>query len=136
MRLFKYIALASVLSLSSCSKDFLGDDFLTKDPLDQLTDPAFWSSENNIRTYTYGFYNSYFKGYGKGYGLGTLSVGQFINDDYTPQTPNEIIVTEFITNVPTSGAGWSPTLPASQTPTGTTSYYSRIRKANHFIASV
>src|SRR5690606_40001014 len=26
--------------------------------------------------------------------------------------------------------------PASQTPTGTTSYYSRIRKANHFIESV
>lgn len=136
MKLFKYIAIAGILSLSSCSKDFLGDDFLTKDPLDQLTDPAFWSSENNIRTYTYGFYNYYFKGYGKGHGLGTLSVGQFINDDYTPQTPNEIIVTEFIINVPTSGGGWSPALPASQTPVGATSYYSRIRKANHFIESV
>ncbi|PRD50777.1 RagB/SusD family nutrient uptake outer membrane protein [Sphingobacterium gobiense] len=136
MRLLKYIAIAGVLSITSCSKDFLGDDFLTKDPLDQLTDPAFWSSENNIRTYTYGFYNYYFKGYGKGYGLGTLSVGQFINDDYTPQTPNEIIVTEFIINVPTSGGGWSPALPASQTPTNASSYYSRIRKANHFIESV
>lgn len=136
MKLFKYIAIAGVLSLSSCSKDFLGDDFLTKDPLDQLTDPAFWSSENNIRTYTYGFYNYYFKGYGKGHGLGTLSVGQFINDDYTPLSPNEIIVTEFVINVPTSGGGWSPALPANQTPINASSYYSRIRKANHFIESV
>ena len=136
MRLFKYIALASVLSLSSCSKDFLGDDFLTKDPLDQLTDPAFWSSENNIRTYTYGFYNYYFKGYGSGWAWGDYFAGQFINDDFSPQSPNENVVTQFLINVPTSGGGWSPALPSSQTPTNASSYYSRIRKANHFIESV
>lgn len=131
MKLFKYIALVGVLSLSSCTKDFLGDDFLTKEPLDQLTDPAFWSSEENIRTYTYGFYFSYFKGYGQGYAWGPYFSGQALNDDFAPQSP-----VEFIINVPTSGAGWSPTVPANQTPTGTTSYYSRIRKANHFIESV
>ncbi|ERJ57887.1 RagB/SusD family nutrient uptake outer membrane protein [Sphingobacterium paucimobilis] len=136
MKLFKYIALAGVLSLSSCTKDFLGDGFLEKDPLDQLTDPAFWSSENNIRTYTYGFYNSYFKGYGKGFAWGTYFAGQFINDDHVPSTPLENIVTDFVQNIPTSGGGWSPALPASQTPIGVTSYYSRIRKANHFIESV
>lgn len=136
MKLFKYLAIAGVLSLSSCTKDFLGDGFLEKDPIDQLTDPAFWSSENNIRTYTYGFYNSYFKGYGKGFAWGVYFAGQFINDDHTPATPNENIVTEFIQNVPTSGGGWSPALPTSQIPTGVTSYYSRIRKANHFIESV
>lgn len=131
MKLFKYIAIAGVLSLSSCSKDFLGDDFLTKDPLDELTDPAFWASENNIRTYTYGFYYSYFKGYGQGYSWGEYFSGQALNDDFAPQSP-----TEFIINVPTSGGGWSPALPASQTAKGVTSYYSRIRKANHFIESV
>lgn len=131
MKLFKYIAIAGILSLSSCSKDFLGDDFLTKDPLDQLTDPAFWASENNIRTYTYGFYYSYFKGYGQGFGWGKYFSGQALNDDFAPQTP-----AEFIINVPTSGGGWSPALPAIQDPTKTTSYYSRIRKANHFIESV
>lgn len=136
MKLFKYIALAGALSLTSCSKDFLGDGFLEKDPIDQLTDPAFWSSENNIRTYTYGFYNYYFKGYGKGFSWGTYFAGQFINDDHTPASPIENIVTEFIQNVPTSGGGWSPALPANQTPATASSYYSRIRKANHFIASV
>lgn len=136
MKILKYIAIASVLSLSSCTKDFLGDDFLTKDPLDQLTDPAFWSSENNIRTYTFGFYNSYFRGYGSGFGRGTFYDGQFINDDFIPISPNEIVVDEFVINVPTSGGGWSPAVPANQTPTGASSYYSRIRKANHFINSV
>lgn len=136
MKLFKYIAIAGVLSSTSCSKDFLGDEFLTKDPLDQLTDPAFWSSENNIRTYTYGFYNYYFKGYGSGWAWGDYFAGQFINDNFAPQSPNENVVTQFIINVPTSGAGWSPALPASQTPAGATSYYSRIRKANHFIERV
>lgn len=136
MKLLKYIAIAGILSLSSCSKDFLGDDFLTKDPLDQLTDPAFWSSENNIRTYTYGFYNSYFRGYGSGWAWGTYFAGQFINDDFTPRSPSENVVSQFVINVPTSGGGWSPALPASQTPAGATSYYSRIRKANHFIERV
>ncbi|TDQ75372.1 RagB/SusD family nutrient uptake outer membrane protein [Sphingobacterium yanglingense] len=136
MRIFKYIALAGALSFSSCSKDFLGDGFLEKDPIDQLTDPAFWSSENNIRTYTYGFYNYYFKGYGKGFSWGTYFAGQFINDDHTPASPIENIVTEFTQNIPTSGGGWSPALPTNQNPATVSSYYSRIRKANHFIASV
>ena len=136
MKLLKYIAIAGILSMTSCSKDFLGDDFLTKDPLDQLTDPAFWSSENNIRTYTFGFYNFYFKGYGSGFGRGTFYDGQFINDDFIPISPNEIVVDEFVINEPTSGGGWSPVVPANQIPTGASSYYSRIRKANHFINSV
>jgi len=136
MKALKYIVIAGILSLSSCSKDFLGDDFLEKDPLDQLSDPAFWSSEGNIRTYVYGFYHSYFKGFGQGFTRGTLYDGQYINDDFAPLNPNEIVVDEFVINVPASGGGWSPALPMSQTPTGSTSYYSRIRKANHFIQSV
>src|SRR5699024_5308715 len=136
MKLLKYIALAGVISMSSCTKDFLGDDFLTKDPLDQLTDPAFWSSENNIRTYTYGFYNYYFKGYGQGYTWGTYFAGQFINDDLVPQPPREYVVDGFITTAPPSGGGWSPALPATQPPACSPSYHSRIRKANHFIETV
>lgn len=131
MKYLKYIAIVGLLGFSSCSKDFLGDDFLVKEPLDQLSDPAFWSSENNVRTYTYGFYNSYFKGYGKNNTWGIYFSGQGLNDDFAPTTP-----VEFTLNVPTSGGGWSPALPASQTVVGIKSYYSRIRKANQFIESV
>lgn len=129
MKNFKYLAFAALLSLSSCSKEFLADGFLEKDPLDQLSDPAFWSSENNIRTYTYGFYNSYFKGYGKNNTWGNYFSGQSLNDDFAPLKP-----TEFTLNVPTSGGGWSGT--ASNNPTSATTPFSRIKKANHFIASV
>jgi len=136
MKTLKYITLAGMLSLTSCTKDFLGSGFLEKDPLDRLTDDAFWSSESKVRSYAYGFYASYFKGYGVGFNKGTFFDGQHINDDFAPRTPSENVVTEFPANVPTSGAGWSPALPSNQTPTGVTSHYSRIRKANHFIESV
>lgn len=40
------------------------DDFLTRDPLDTITDtPQFWNSEDNIRTYTVGLYDQYFEGW-------------------------------------------------------------------------
>lgn len=126
MKLLKYVALAVAVSFSSCTKELLD-----KEPIGELTDPAFWNSESNIRTYSFGFYNSYFKGYGSGFTWAKYFSGESLNDDFAPTTP-----TQFTLNVPTSGGGWSPTLPATQTPTGVTSYYSRIRKANHFIASI
>lgn len=129
MKNLKYLAFAALISFSSCSKDFLSDGFLEKDPLDQLSDPAFWSSENNVRTYTYGFYNSYFKGYGKNNTWGNYFSGQGLNDDFAPLKP-----VEFTINVPTSGGGWSGT--PSNLPTSASTPFGRIRKANHFIASV
>jgi hypothetical protein len=129
MKNLKYLAFAALISFSSCSKDFLSDGFLEKDPLDQLSDPAFWSSENNVRTYTYGFYNSYFKGYGKNNTWGNYFSGQGLNDDFAPLKP-----VEFTLNVPTSGGGWSGT--PSNLPTSASTPFGRIRKANHFIASV
>ncbi|MCA5005714.1 RagB/SusD family nutrient uptake outer membrane protein [Sphingobacterium bovistauri] len=129
MKNLKYLAFAALISFSSCSKDFLSDGFLEKDPLDQLSDPAFWSSENNIRTYTFGFYNSYFKGYGKNNTWGNYFSGQGLNDDFAPLKP-----VEFTINVPTSGGGWSGTV--SNLPTSASTPFGRIRKANQFIASV
>src|SRR3712207_2257498 len=56
-----YILLSS-LTLVSC------DDFLTKDPLDTVTDTQeFWNSESNIRTSVYDLYTTYFPGYADGW---------------------------------------------------------------------
>lgn len=44
------------------------EDFLTRDPLDEITDtPEFWSNEDNIRTYTVGLYDQYFEGWRSGW---------------------------------------------------------------------
>ena len=44
------------------------DDFLTRDPMDKITDtPDFWNSESNIRTYTVGLYDQYFEGWRTGW---------------------------------------------------------------------
>lgn len=44
------------------------EDFLTRDPLDEITDtPEFWNNEENIRTYTVGLYDQYFEGWRSGW---------------------------------------------------------------------
>ena len=53
-----YFAIASALTLTACN------DFLTRDPLDEITDKAeFWDVESNIRTAVYDEYTTYFPGY-------------------------------------------------------------------------
>src|SRR5690606_9468256 len=121
-KIFILLVLASSTTIS-CKKDFL-----EKPPLDQLSDDTFWTSENNVRTFAYGFYSTYFIGYNSGSTWGRYMWGQPIgvnpgienapslNDDYAPYTP-----TEFTRIVPASGFGWS---------------FINVRKANLFIQRV
>ncbi|MDD7462581.1 MAG: RagB/SusD family nutrient uptake outer membrane protein [Prevotellaceae bacterium] len=54
--------LLTSLTLVSC------DDFLTREPLDTITDKAeFWSNESNIRTSVLDLYTTYFPGYRSGW---------------------------------------------------------------------
>lgn len=99
------------LSLTGC-----GDDFLTRPPLDQMTDETYWTSEENVRTFAWDFYPAYFVGYGSSYSWGPYFSGQSLNDDFAPSTP-----AEFTRNPPTSGGGWT---------------FSWVRKANLFIDRV
>lgn len=115
MKTFKYIILGAVMLAWGCKKS---DDFLTKLPLDQLTDQTYWTSEGNVRTFAYGFYPTYFVGYSSGFdlGWGGYFSGESLNDDFAPTTP-----VPFTKNVPATGGGWS---------------FTNIRKANLFIARV
>src|SRR5690606_21569276 len=61
---------------------------------------------------------------------------QAINEGFIPISPNEIVVDEFVINVPTKEGGGSEVIPANQIPTCVSSYSSRIRKAIHFSNSV
>lgn len=50
------------LALVSCG------DFLTREPLDTITNKAeFWNNENNVRTSVWGLYTTYFPGYRSGW---------------------------------------------------------------------
>ncbi|MGK9125358.1 RagB/SusD family nutrient uptake outer membrane protein [Olivibacter sp. SA151] len=88
-----------LLTLGSCKKDFL-----EKLPLDTATDETFWTSESNVRLFTWGFYPLYFKGYASGFDLswGGYFSGQSLNDDFAPTNP-----ATFTSVVPPSGGGWS-----------------------------
>ncbi|WP_071147383.1 RagB/SusD family nutrient uptake outer membrane protein [Bacteroides ihuae] len=62
MKIKIFSLLFVALTLSAC------DDFLTRDPMDTVTDtPTFWNSEDNIRTSMYAFYDVYFEGYRSGW---------------------------------------------------------------------
>lgn len=103
--------LLAVLMLGSCE-----NDFLETPPIDQFEDKGYWTSEENVRTFSYGFYSAYFTGYGSNFTFGRYFSGQALNDDFAPSTP-----AAFIRNVPTSGGGWS---------------FAWVRKANIFINRV
>ncbi len=93
-------------------------EFLQRFPLDTPVDDSYWVSEDNVRTFAYGFYPAYFEGYSSGFDLawGGFSYGQTLTDDVAPSTP-----TAFTRVVPTSGGGWT---------------FTWVRKANLFINRV
>ena len=99
----------SLFTISGC------DDYLEKPPLDSLTDETYWTSESNVRSFSWGFYTSYFSGYGSGYTWGKFFSSQTLNDDFAPSSP-----TQFRRTVPTAA---------------TNSYwtFSYVRKANIFL---
>ena len=108
----KIIAAIGILGataiFSGCSKDFL-----EKLPKDTMTDEDFWTKEENVRTFSYGFYTGYFVGYGSGYAWGNYFSGQAFNDDFASTSPGE-----FTKIVPENGGGWG---------------FTWVRKANVFL---
>jgi hypothetical protein len=100
-----------ILVLAGCKKDFL-----EKLPLDDISDDTYWTNENNVRTFAWGFYPAYFEGYGSGFTAGRYYNGQALNDDFAPSNP-----VQFAKNAPTTGGGWT---------------FTWVRKANLFIDRV
>lgn len=111
MKNYILLIILSLIFFTSCKKGFLD-----KYPEDRLVDETYWSSEDNVRTFAWGFYTSYFTGYGSGYSWGRYFSGQSLNDDFAPSSP-----TQFTKVVPSSGGGWGFTF---------------VRKANLFINRV
>jgi len=97
------------------------DEFLTKDPLDRLTDDTYWTSEGNVRTFAFGFYTRYFPGYAAGFDLtfGGYFSGETLNDDFAPTTPT--VLTRTVPDKADLVKEWN---------------FTNIRKANLFIKRI
>ncbi|MGB3775903.1 MAG: RagB/SusD family nutrient uptake outer membrane protein, partial [Leeuwenhoekiella sp.] len=96
--IYKLFLLFTILtSITGCD-----DDFLEKPPKDLLLDESYWNSEENVKTFAYGFYTGYFTGYGSSFAFGDYFTGQSLNDDFAASNPPL-----FTQQVPTSGGGWS-----------------------------
>ena len=110
----KKILLASImcLSLAGC------DDFLTKEPLASFQDDDFWSSENNVRGFAFGYYADRFPGYGNGDTGGVMLQRQALNDDFT-----NINLPGFNAQPTNKGGLWG-------------TYFTKIRRDNIFVDRV
>lgn len=87
------LSLLIVSLLTGCAK------FVDKPPLDQFSNDEYWTSENNVRTYNWGFYEMF-----TGFGTGTNGDFYFswLSDD---QTPNGF--TNFVLTPPASDGRWT-----------------------------
>ena len=113
----KYNLILSVIvilfSLTSC------EDYLDKPPFDSIEDTEYWQNEDHIRTYSYGFYPTFFNGYGTSGLIGGSSFGNgdSFNDDVAWRTQGEFTPIR----VPDTDGGWS---------------FATVRKANYMLEKV
>lgn len=119
--IMRYIPLALlVISMSTACKKYID----VTNP-DTLTDPAYWKTENSVRTYAWEFYNS-FPGFGNSSSLNGDFYFPTLTDDQAPPS-----FTQFPQTTATSSTDWT-----FFTTTGTTTFtyyfvsFGYVRKAN------
>ncbi len=110
-KIYKYL-LISLLLLPAA-----GCSFLNVEPFDDFTDEEFWTSEDQARSYMYGFYPTVFSGYGTSYASALSVIKPGTNDDVCEQDQQDLQPTV----VPVTSGSWS---------------FSNIRKANYVIHNV
>lgn len=93
--------------LTGCAK------FVDKPPLDEFSNDEYWTSETNVRTYNWGFYEMF-----TGFGTGTNGDFYFswLSDDQTPAG-----FTNFVLTPPASDSRWT---------------FTNIRKANIMLENI
>jgi hypothetical protein len=104
----------SILILSMAGLSFSCSDFLDTPPEDILTDTNFWTSENNVRTYSWLNYNTFY-----GYGNGASITAEFYFHNSANFDDNLCmnVFTTFNTNTNATNTNWNE-------------YYTLIRRCN------
>ena len=107
------LLMLSAISSTSCT------DYFERPPFDSLEDTEYWQTEDHCRTYSYGFYPTFFNGYGTSGLIGGSSFGNgdTFNDDIAWNVQGEFTPIR----VPDSDSGWD---------------FGVIRKANYMIEKV
>lgn len=117
-KIFYFILILLGIFLYSCEKDFLD-----KTPLDQISDPEFWTSETDLELYLNNFYDLFDGWWVAGSGAAptydrgsdlALPPPNVYGNDWTPQLDGVI-------NVPASGGGWN---------------WGNIRNINYFLENI
>ena len=109
----KYCILLLPALLAGCQSSFLNQE-----PFDEFTDAEYWRTEDQARTFMYGFYPSVFSGYGTGTAHGPFLMGQTLNDDFSSDVSQNNLQPEV---VPVSDGAWS---------------FTNIRKANYVLENI
>ena len=99
----KILTLAMLsLALTSC------DDFLTRDPMDTVTDVStFWNSESNIRTAVLDYYTTYFPGYRSGWSRADNFAETNVADWTDDNAQNKATFFTVVAPTTTAASGWS-----------------------------
>lgn len=105
--LFYFVVI--LLAVSGCSK------YVDKQPLDQFSDLDYWNSENNVKTFCWGFYNDVIVGFNSGQRFGDFYFSSFNDDQDNPTFE------DFDKNAPAGDGNWD---------------FGDIRKANLMLARV
>jgi hypothetical protein len=93
-----FLYLLLLLAGTSCKK------YIDVSNLDSLSDPEFWKSENNVRTYNWEFYNMF-----AGFGNGGSTNGDFYFTTFTDdQATNGL--TQYAAIAPATGSEWTFTM--------------------------
>lgn len=101
------------------------EDFLDKGPLTEFTDENYWTSESNVRTFSWQFYNEFM-----GYGNGTGTTADFYFQ--SALASNAIIISDDLSN--SNFLNFQTT--ASSSNTDWNNYYISIRRSNLMIARI
>lgn len=125
----KLIILLSVVALlvSSC------EDFLDRPSRTTMDDGNYWTSENNVRLFSYGFYSNYFVGYNSGWSWDYVPLmGYYFCDDFTSSGKQG----NFETQAPESRSSTSESVAWMTTYAGPSWNFSWVRKANLYLERI
>jgi len=125
MKNLKYISLAALLFLTSCSKDILD-----RPPQTSYVDALYWRNEDDVRLYANAFYPNYFNGYATSFTVDYTPVrGYTFSDDLTGKN----VQANFESSIPTSRGSTSEAAAWLGTYSGPDWDFAWVRKSNVMI---